>query len=58
MLFDVLQDLSISLSSVSAPPVIQCLNTNPSSQFPGYLQEGEKGVLEAALGQTGLSHDS
>lgn len=48
----------ISLSSVSAPPVIQCLNTNPSSQFPGYLQEGEKGVLEAALGQTGLSHDS
>ena len=61
MLFDAVQDLSISLSSVSAQPVIQsgqCLNTNPSSQLPGYLQKGEKGVLEAALGQTGLSHAS
>lgn len=58
-LFDASQDLGISLSSVSAQPVIQsehCLNTNPSSQLTGYLQEGEKGVLEAALGQTGLSH--
>lgn len=26
----------------------QCLNTNPSSQLLGYLQRGEKGVLEAA----------
>ncbi len=61
MLFDASKDLSFSLSSVSAQPVIQCgqcLNTNPSSQLLGYLQEGEKGVLDAALGQRGLSHAS